>query len=216
MILLRLLQIDCPAHFTKVKCGMARKMEFDYDKAVDQAMRVFWRHGYSGASLRDLLKAMKIGEGSFYNTLKSKKRLYSECLKRYGEIEGKKRSLALTSAPNASLGIRAMLSAMFDSLDDPKSPSPLCMFAGMISEDVMADHELKKAIIMRVNQTQKTIEDKINEDKKAGRLPKNYDAGTIATILVTYFQGIWRMAMISYKREQFERESEAFLQGLGL
>src|SRR5271154_4999035 len=145
---------------------MARKMEFDYDKAVDQGMRVFWRDGYSGASLRDLLKAMKIGEGSFYNTLKSKKNLYIECLKRYGEIEGKKRSLALTSAPNASLGIRALFSTIFDVLDDPKSPSPLCMFAGMISKDVMADDDLKKAIITRVNQTQKLIEDKIDEDRK--------------------------------------------------
>ncbi len=195
---------------------MARKMEFDYDKAVDQAMRVFWRDGYAGASLRDLLKAMKIGEGSFYNTIKSKKRLYIECLKRYGEIEGKKRSLALTSATSTSLGMRAMLSAMFDNLDDPKCPSNICMFAGMLSEDVMADNELRKAIITRINQTQKLIEDKINEDKKAGRLPKSYDTGTIAKVIITYLQGIWRMALISYNREQFERESEAFLQGLGL
>ncbi len=195
---------------------MARKVEFDYDKAVDQAMRVFWRDGYSGASLRDLLKAMKIGEGSFYNTIKSKKRLYIECLKRYGEIEGKKRSLALTSAPSTSLGMRAMLSAMFDSLDDPKCPSNICMFAGMLSEDVMADNELRKAIITRINQTQKLIEDKINEDKKAGRLPKSYDTGTITKVIITYLQGVWRMALISYIREQFERESEAFLQGLGL
>lgn len=191
-------------------------MEFDYDKAVDQAMRVFWRDGYAGASLRDLLKAMKIGEGSFYNTIKSKKRLYIECLNRYGSVEGKKRSLALASAPTTSLGMRAMLSAMFDNLDDPKCPSNLCMFAAMFSEDVMADHELRKAIMTRIDQTQKLIEDKINEDKKAGRLPKSYDSRTTAKVIITYLQGIWRMALISYKREQFERESEAFLQGLGL
>ena len=191
-------------------------MEFDYDKAVDQAMRVFWRDGYSGASLRDLLKAMKIGEGSFYNTAKSKRNLYVECLKRYGEIEGKKRMFALTSAPSARLGIQAMLSAIFDCLDDPKTPSNLCMLAAMISEDVMADRELKKAAVASVNQAQKVIEDKLDEDKKAGRLPKSYDSHTVAAVIVTYCQGIWRMAMISYKREKFERESAAFLQGLGL
>ena len=195
---------------------MGREISFDYNKAVDQAMRVFWRDGYSNTSLRSLLKAMKIGEGSFYNTVKSKKQLYIECLKRYGEIEGEKRMLALTSAPSASLGIRALLSAMFDCLDNPKNPSHLCMFAAMISGDVMADHELKKIIISAVNQGQKLIENKLDEDKKTGRLPKSHDSHTVAAVLVTYFQGIWRMAMISYKREQFERESEAFLQGLGL
>ncbi len=195
---------------------MARKIEFHYDNAVDQAMRVFWGKGYSGASLKDLLKAMKIGEGSFYNTVKSKKQLYIECLNRYGEVEAKKRHLALTSAPNARLGMRALLGAMFDCLDDPKNPSYLCMFAAMISEDVMADKELKKTAVATVTHAQKVIEDKLDEDKKAGRLPKNYDSHTVAAVIATYCQGIWRMAMISYKREQFERESEAFLRGLGL
>src|SRR5207244_5803319 len=58
---------------------MARTLEFDYDKAIDKATRVFWKNGYSGTSLRDLLKAMGIGEGSFYNTLKSKNQLYLVC-----------------------------------------------------------------------------------------------------------------------------------------
>ena len=64
---------------------MARALEFDYDKAIDKATRVFWKNGYSGTSLRDLLKAIGIGEGSFYNTLKSKKQLYLKCLKRYND-----------------------------------------------------------------------------------------------------------------------------------
>ena len=195
---------------------MSRKIEFNYANAVDRAMRVFWGEGYSGASLKDLLKAMKIGEGSFYNAVKSKKKLYIECLNRYGEVEGNKRILALTSAPNARLGLRAMLSAMFDCLDDPKNPSSLCMIAAMISNDVMADSELKKVTIASVDQAKKLIEDKIDDDKKAGRLPKSFDSHTVAGVIVTYYQGIWRMAMVSYKREQFERESEAFLRGLGL
>jgi len=216
MYLSRVLQILDQYVLVGVNLVMSRKREFDYDKAIGQAMRVFWRHGYSCASLRDLLKAMKIGEGSFYNTVKSKKNLYLECLKRYRETEGIKRIQALTSAPNARVGIRDMLGKIFDCLDDPKNPSNLCMFAAMISEDVMADSELKKFAIAAVNRAQALIEEKLNEDKKEGRLPKSYDAHTAAFVIVTYCQGIWRMAMISYKREQFERESEAFLQGLGL
>ena len=44
---------------------MARGLEFDYDKAIDKATRIFWKKGYSDTSLRDLLKGMGIGKGSF-------------------------------------------------------------------------------------------------------------------------------------------------------
>jgi TetR/AcrR family transcriptional repressor of nem operon len=40
---------------------MPRPREFNPDTAIEQAMRLFWRKGYSNTSLRDLLKVMKIG-----------------------------------------------------------------------------------------------------------------------------------------------------------
>ena len=55
---------------------MARPIGFDLDKAIDKATLLFWKKGYSNTSLRDLLKVMGIGEGSFYNSVKSKKNLY--------------------------------------------------------------------------------------------------------------------------------------------
>ena len=76
---------------------MARSLEFDYDKAIDKATRVFWKQGYPGTSLRDLLKAIGIGEGSFYNTLKGKKQLFLKCLKRYEETASQRHAGALLS-----------------------------------------------------------------------------------------------------------------------
>ena len=104
---------------------MARSIEFDYEQALDRATWLFWKNGYVGTSLRDLLKHIGIGEGSFYNTLKSKKQLYIECVKRYADTEAHKRALALKSAPTASLGIRAMFNVMLDCIDDPKTLSCL-------------------------------------------------------------------------------------------
>ena len=54
---------------------MPATIEFDYDRAVDRATQLFWKKRYSTTSLRDLLKTMGIGEGSFYNTFGSKRRL---------------------------------------------------------------------------------------------------------------------------------------------
>jgi TetR/AcrR family transcriptional regulator, transcriptional repressor for nem operon len=71
---------------------MARTLEFDYTNALDKATRLFWKTGYAGTPLRDLLKSMGIGEGSFYNTLKSKQRAYLESLKYYNATVGHRRA----------------------------------------------------------------------------------------------------------------------------
>src|SRR5277367_3395800 len=125
---------------------MARSIEFDYDKALERATRLFWRDGYAGTSLRGLLKVIGIGEGSFYNTLRSKKLLYIECLRHYSETEGRERVLALMSAPTASMGVRALFDVVLNCLDDSKAPSRLCMMAGMVAEDVLADPDLRRMV----------------------------------------------------------------------
>nr|MDQ3318315.1 TetR/AcrR family transcriptional regulator [Actinomycetota bacterium] len=47
---------------------MARTKEFRPEVALDAAMHLFWRKGYGATSMRDLLDAMCIGRGSFYDT----------------------------------------------------------------------------------------------------------------------------------------------------
>src|SRR5215813_5942952 len=106
-ILYRLLQNGIMSFWWGLR--LARALEFDYDKAIDKATRVFWKNGYSGTSLRDLLKAIGIGEGSFYNTLKSKKQLYLKCLKRYNNTVGRRRAEALFSPSSAKEGGRGLL-----------------------------------------------------------------------------------------------------------
>ena len=46
-------------------------------------MGVFWKHGYAGASLPDLLEGMGIARGSFYKAFGSKKDLFLLALDRY-------------------------------------------------------------------------------------------------------------------------------------
>jgi TetR/AcrR family transcriptional repressor of nem operon len=83
---------------------MARPFEFDYNTTIEKGARVFWKTGSASTSLRDLLKGMKIGEGSFYNTFKSKKNAYLECLKHYNATVNREHGEAFFFGPNAALG----------------------------------------------------------------------------------------------------------------
>ncbi|UCI10402.1 TetR/AcrR family transcriptional regulator [Mesorhizobium sp. B1-1-8] len=195
---------------------MARTIAFDYERALDKAMRLFWKHGYAGTGLRDLLKIMGIGEGSFYNTLKSKKQLYLACVERYEETEGRKRAQALMSAPTASQGIRALFGVVLDCLDNPQTPSRLCMSAAMASEEVLSEPDLRQFVEDRAEKFQASLAERLSQDRDKGALPATFDPQTKASIIATYMQGIWRVALVDFDRPRFERQIDVFLTGLGL
>lgn len=64
---------------------MGRPRTFDRDKAVEEAMHIFWQNGYESTSLSQLKAG--IGNGisapSFYAAFGSKEALFQECAQRY-------------------------------------------------------------------------------------------------------------------------------------
>jgi AcrR family transcriptional regulator len=51
---------------------------FDRTAAIQQAMVLFWDHGYEGTTFDDLIGAMKLSPSSFYHEFGSKEQLYRE------------------------------------------------------------------------------------------------------------------------------------------
>lgn len=194
---------------------MGRGIEFDYDKAIDRATRVFWKTGYSNTSLRDLLRAMKIGEGSFYNTVKSKKNLYLECLKHYRATVINERHTALFSQKSAKLGVRALFKTVLDQMDDPKRPG-LCLMAGSLSRDVLDEKDLREYIVGESAASGGRFIGLLKSAQESGELPKELDPTAVAQIILAYIQGMSRAAQISYDRQRIERQVEVLLKGLGL
>lgn len=195
---------------------MARTLEFDYEVALERATHVFWESGYAGTSLRDLLKQMRIGEGSFYNTLKSKKNAFLECLKHYNATVNRQREEVLLGAPTAAIGIRALFNIVLDCLDDPKTPSRICLMAGSITHEVLADPDLREYVQRQMSMFTERIAMRMAADKEAGFLPNELEPQIVAQVIVAYLQGLWRTALVSYDRPQYEKQIETLLTGLGL
>jgi TetR/AcrR family transcriptional regulator, transcriptional repressor for nem operon len=195
---------------------LARTLEFDYEGALERATHVFWETGYAGTPLRDLLKQMRIGEGSFYNTLKSKKNAFLECLKHYNATVNRQRGEVLLGAPTAAIGVRALFNIVLDCLDDPKTPSRICLMAGSITHEVLADPDLREYVQQQMSMFTERMAMRMAADKEAGFLPNALEPQIVAQVIVAYLQGLWRMALVSYDRPQYEKQIETLLTGLGL
>ena len=194
---------------------MVRTLAFDYPTALEHATRAFWRAGYAGTSLRDLLAAMGIGEGSFYNTMKSKKRAYLESLKHYNATVTRAREEAFAAAPTAALGMRAFFRVMLESLDDPETPR-VCLMAGSLSPDVLTDAELGGYVRDQYADWTRQLIERFAADRRGGLLPESFVPEGIAPVIVTFIQGFWRTALLPHERGSLERQVDAFLTALGL
>ena len=68
---------------------MAGVKQFDQDVLLDQAMAVFWRNGYQGTSIQDLVEATGVNRGSLYATFGDKCGLFLAVLDHYGKRIGR-------------------------------------------------------------------------------------------------------------------------------
>jgi TetR/AcrR family transcriptional repressor of nem operon len=194
---------------------MPATIEFDYARAVERATQLFWKKGYSKTSLRDLLKVMGIGEGSFYNTFRSKRRLYLECLKHYNDTVSRRRLHALLSPSSGKAGVRAFFKNVLDELDNPKIPS-VCMLAGSLSSDVLAERELGRTVLSDMKDFSAAFQERLESAKQRGELPENFNATVGAQLLVTFLLGLFRVIRVLQNRSEVERQLEMLLTGLGL
>src|SRR5258708_11432139 len=89
--------------------AMARPKAFDEEQALDAAINVFREHGFEGTSAEMLVRALKIGRQSLYDTFGDKWKIYLASVRRYVTAETRAHLLALRSGPDAIDGIRAMI-----------------------------------------------------------------------------------------------------------
>lgn len=194
---------------------MGRKLEFDYDRAIERATQLFWQKGYSNTSLRDLLKVMGVGEGSFYNTVKSKKHLYLLCLKHYNDTVSRRRLNVLLSESSVKAGIKAFFRTVLDELDDPKTPR-VCLLAGSLSTDVLSARDLGRYVVDEMQMFTRCFTERLESAKATGELPRDFRSEVAAELLVTYLQGLFRVIRVLQDRTHMERQIDSLLAGIGL
>src|SRR6059058_4783820 len=111
---------------------VGRPRAFDVDEALDQALKVFWRKGYEGASLPDLTKAMGINRPSLYAAFGNKEALFRKAIDRYLEGPACYVREALRE-PTARVVVERLLRASIDLVTDSRNPRGCFMVQGALA-----------------------------------------------------------------------------------
>jgi len=99
-----------------------RPRNFDENAVLDNALDVFWRHGFQGASLAELTAAMGLSKPSLYAAFGDKEALYLKALTRYADVQIAQHAAVLDAEPDGRRAVESFLRSMAVMLTDPALP----------------------------------------------------------------------------------------------
>jgi AcrR family transcriptional regulator len=178
---------------------MGRPRRFDCDIALDQAMEVFWRHGYEGATIAQLTDAMGINPPSLYAAFGSKEGLLKAALDRYTERRAAWMDEVL-SAPTARDVAERMLMGVADKQTDPANPPGCLLVQGGIacgSGSASVPFELAA----RRAQTEDQLRDRFSRARDEGDLKPSTDPAALARYVSAVSVGMGVMASSGADRD---------------
>jgi TetR/AcrR family transcriptional regulator, transcriptional repressor for nem operon len=194
--------------------SMARPKSFDEDAVLNQAMELFWDHGYEGTSLADLETRLGLGRQSLYNAFGDKHALFLKALDRYRGNVGEAALARLTAQGAGLAAIRAFFRWSIESLTAPDGRRG-CLVTNTISERAGQDPDA----LLRCNQSRDVLERGFRralvQAKDRGELADTLDVEATAMLLVVQTYGLNVMAKSGASAGELHAAVEALLAGLG-
>src|ERR1700722_19012967 len=166
------------------------------DKIVTNGLKVMLERGYVGASVRDIVEAAGVPQGSFTNHFASKEAFSLEILDRYF---GNNSLVIAETLRNEALSplkrIRAYIDASIAAIKNHGTKNG-CLVGNFAAE--ASDHSeiISKRVADIYAEVREAMTDCLKAAVKEGELSKSFKAGEVATFIVTGLQGAWLVSKV--------------------
>ena len=178
---------------------MARPKEYDKEQVLRAATELFWKKGYHGTSLSELVTATKLNKQSMYQEFGNKSGLFQACLKYYQNLMGKKVRTILTKEPLSIANIKKLFKIQLEytASDDFKG----CLYVNSANEKVHLDSAARDYIDLFFNRLEGLFFDCLKDNFSKS------DAKDRATYCINLFAGIMTVG----KTKQAKHNNNRFL-----
>ena len=167
--------------------GQGRR--FDTQTALDDAMHVFWRHGYEGTSIVDLTRAIGITASSLYAAFDGKRQLFDLVVERYLDTKGRFTSLAFEEEKESLPLIKRLLFEAANEYADQNGQGG-CLIVSAATCVTDGNRAIEQKLQAHRNSNIKNIEAVLQADLELGKIPRTVNPAAVANFAGAVLQGM--------------------------
>ena len=184
---------------TTEKRLMARPKEFDQEKALGRAIRLFSRQGFAATSTDELMRVMNIGRQSMYDTFGDKRALFLKALEMYVTESVRTINEELEKSGAALAAVQNALVTFAERND--LSSAEGCMGLNAISEFGQRDPDVTRITRNAGRMQRQTLMRVLDRAGKQGELSSEADLESMADFFESTLAGIRMAAKAGKSRE---------------
>jgi len=183
---------------------MTRKKNFDETKALESAMLLFWKKGYSATSMKELEQVMGLKITSIYNTFGNKRALFEKALNYYLQHVLIKFIVALDDADSPENALKAVLMEVIHLHFNPAHPGG-CLVIFSILENEQHNESSKNILNTGFGMLHSEIIKRLKGDQEEGRIAPEVNCRVMANHIAALIPGMVTMAKAGFSQEELEK-----------
>ena len=175
------------------------------DKILTEGLRVVHERGFAGASVRDIVQAAGVPQGSFTNHFASKEAFGLEILDLYYANSCSTQSLTLRNEALPPLQrLRSYIEASRDRLNRDGMRTG-CLLGNFTAESSEHSEPIRERLVEIYGETQQAIAECLVAAVADGSLPADTDCQDMAGVIQTSIQGAILMAKAQHSTAPMDR-----------
>ncbi|ELR70367.1 Transcriptional regulator, TetR family [Fulvivirga imtechensis AK7] len=193
---------------------MPKHITFDREVVIKKVTELFWRKGYHGTSMQDLVDTTGLNRSSLYNTFGDKFALFLESMKYYQQQEQGAAYSHLFKSGSAVECIQSFFIALIDNIEEDKDKKG-CYLINCTAELSATDPHVRDFLTDNQHSLIRAFTDLIHSGQQNGEIPATKDARHLALYLFSSLQGLRLTGMLNNSRKELEGIAEEIMSSLG-
>jgi TetR/AcrR family transcriptional repressor of nem operon len=166
------------------------------DKILANGLKVVLARGYVGASVRDIVEAAGVPQGSFTNHFASKEAFSLEILDLYFD---ENRAVIADTLRNEALSplkrLRSYIDASISAIRNHGLKNG-CLVGNFAAEASDHSEVIRKRVAAIYAEVREAVTDCLKAAVTDGELPKSFKTNDVAAFIVTGLQGAWLVSKV--------------------